>query len=184
MIQVRTLKFFVVNKKDPGTGELISINLLEYATIIINFAAATLSIITRPTLLSKGNPFPALLNWADNMSANSWTRKSCTASYAGRCLSRLLCSLCLNNPLGLNADFIAGIDNIVADMISRLHPVPGTGPNFSALFQAFPSLTACRRFHPSPELLSRLMQALLSEAAPVIPPPKTLGHFTQGNSII
>ena len=40
-VQQRTLKYFIVKVKDPDSLSFISINLLEYATIIITYAAAT-----------------------------------------------------------------------------------------------------------------------------------------------
>ena len=40
VIELRTLKYYSVSRKDPVTNELISINLLEFAVIIINYAIA------------------------------------------------------------------------------------------------------------------------------------------------
>ena len=117
-VQSKTIKYFTINKKDPTTGDLISINLLEFAVVIINYAAASYILSLCPP--SMDNPYPVLLNWADNMTCNKWAIKSATTNLAGRGLSRLLCSLMLNNILGLNSDFIRGIHNIIADIISRV----------------------------------------------------------------
>ena len=181
-IQSRTIKYFTVSKKDPSTGELVSINLLEFAVIIINYAAATHALSLLPS--SKGNPYATLLNWADSMTANSWCHKAASSNLASRSLSRLLCILRINNSLGLNTDFIPGLDNIIADMISRLHPVAGSAPDFNILFQAFPKLKTCRRFHPSARLLSDLMHALLTGLSPGLQRPKILGHFTPAKTTI
>ena len=40
-VQSKTLKYFTFNKKDPTTGNLISIHLLEYAVVIINYSTAS-----------------------------------------------------------------------------------------------------------------------------------------------
>jgi hypothetical protein len=39
---------------------------------------------------------------------------------AGHAVGRLLCSLLIDSPLGINAKGIAGIKNAIADVISRL----------------------------------------------------------------
>ena len=122
-IQAKTLKFFTIKAKDPSTGELISINLLEYATAIINYTDATVALQTDPSLLSKDNPFPVLLNFADNESTNSWIRKTPYSAPKHRALSRILYNLRVNNPLGLNSSYISTFDNFIADFISRLHHV-------------------------------------------------------------
>ena len=51
---------------DNSTGRLISINVLEYATIIINYAAS-LTVLEQDGLGEES--FPVLLNWAANTSA-------------------------------------------------------------------------------------------------------------------
>ena len=181
-IQCKTVKYFTVSKQDPSSGELVSINLLEFAVVIINYAAATHALSLSPP--SGDNPYPTLLNWSDNMSANSWCNKAASSNLASRSLSRLLCSLRINNSLGLNTDFIPGIENIVADTISRLHPIAGSAPDFSILFQEFPGLRTCRRFQPSAKLLSDLMHALLTGLNPGIPQAKTLGHFSPAKDTI
>ena len=122
-IQAKTLKFFKFTVKDPSSGELISINLLEYATAIINYAAATVALQANPDLISKDNPFPVLLNFADNESTNSWVRKTPYSTPKHRALSRILCNLRMNNSLGLNSSYISTFDNFIADFISRLHRV-------------------------------------------------------------
>jgi hypothetical protein len=144
---------------DPVTGDTISINSLEYATVLINYAAATdaFALIT-----SANKPqYPVLLNWADNTAAISWTKKMCESSEGGKALSRILCSQMINNTLGLNASHVADVDNIIADRISRVHP-SNTNPEFAVLMQEFPTLKSCRRYHPNPKLVLQISQALLS----------------------
>ena len=179
-IQSKTLKFFTINKKDFSTRELISINLLEFVVVIINYTAASHVLSLRP--LSVKNHYPLLLNWTDNTTANKWAIKSATTNIAGRGLSHLFCALRLNNPLGLNTDFIPGHLNTIADRISRVHTPSGFPPDFTFLSQEFPELNSCLRFHPSQELLSCLLRALLSTLEPGVQMPKTLGHISPDNN--
>eukprot|EP00978_Attheya_sp_CCMP212_P046585 scaffold400374_cov39-Attheya_sp.AAC.1 len=91
----------MIKTRDPKTGETISINVLEYATVLINYAAATdvFALINDPS----APKYPVLLNWADNTATISWTKKMCKSSEGGKALSRILCSQMINNPMGLNA---------------------------------------------------------------------------------
>eukprot|EP00957_Ditylum_brightwellii_P061552 4671142-Ditylum_brightwellii.AAC.1 len=83
-------------KKDKS-GRLISINVLEYANILLNFAASLVAIenLKKDELLQHEHPV-ALLR-ADNMSADSWTRKASSSSVTRKALMRLQCALLLNN---------------------------------------------------------------------------------------
>jgi hypothetical protein len=166
--------------RDPKSGETISINALEYATILINYAAASQVVAenTDPT----APKHPVLLNWADNTAAISWTKKMCKSSEGGKALSRILCGQMINNNLGINASHIAGVDNVLADRISRVH-TSNTNPEFTELLQEFPNLQFCRRYHPNPELVSNICQALLS--GHVVDPTKPMpnGHFETAKGI-
>eukprot|EP00978_Attheya_sp_CCMP212_P023123 scaffold70121_cov55-Attheya_sp.AAC.3 len=42
----------------------------------------------------------------------------CKSSEGGKALSRILCSQMINNPMGLNAAHVAGVENILADRVS------------------------------------------------------------------
>jgi hypothetical protein len=169
-----------IQTRDPVTGDTISINSLEYATVLINYAAAT-DAFALNTSATKPQ-YPVLLNWADNTAAISWTKKMCKSSEGGKALSRILCSQMINNPLGLNASHVAGVDNIIADRISRVHP-SNTNPEFAVLMQEFPTLKSCRRYHPNPKLVLQISQALLSGLAvdPTKQQPK--GHFAAAKVI-
>ena len=52
---------------------IISINLLEYAVVMINYAIVT-KIITDQNICKKFK-YQSLLNWSDNKTAISWTKK-------------------------------------------------------------------------------------------------------------
>ena len=62
-IQQHTLKF-IYNDKD---GKLVSINALEYASLIINYVAA--SHVLTHVYPTKGDPHPVVLLYADNITS-------------------------------------------------------------------------------------------------------------------
>ena len=153
-IRQLTLRFMRTNKN----GRLISINALEFATVIINYAAITLYFRENedPT-----NPFPTALIFADNTTAESWAIKGCKKSPLGRALGRLLCAILINNPVGLALDRVSTHDNVIADKISRLKSEKDSLKFFESLASSHPQLRTCRRFIPSPELISAISEALL-----------------------
>jgi hypothetical protein len=63
-VKLRTL----LHKRDNADGVLISINILEFVTVIINYCAALHMVLTKnPT----SDPYPVLLNVTNNASALS-----------------------------------------------------------------------------------------------------------------
>ena len=70
-IQKRTVKFKRATKL--ATDAIISINMLEYATIIILFAAATQKVYSNE--IQTLQPYPSIKIFSDNISALSWTKK-------------------------------------------------------------------------------------------------------------
>ena len=58
----------------------------------------------------------------------------------------------MNQNLGINAQFIEGAKNVLADRISRAHE-KNSFLDFKILKQEFPQLESSQRFHPAPELL-------------------------------
>ena len=167
----RTLKVLKNNRH----GNLISINLLEFATIIINYAACMVAFKEiKGTFLIK---YPVLLNMTDNTSSESWVRKACTSSLAGKALARVFCNLLLNNCLGINAEYLEVTKNDIADTISRIHKEHGTKFNFAHLAQLYPQLHTCCHFQPSQELLLTLIDALCSNKIPNLQEIKELGQI-------
>ena len=154
-IRDRTLRFH----KNNADGKLININVLEYASIIINYAAMTLYYRQN---CNSSDPFPLALLFADNVAAEIWTIKGCKRSLLGRALSRLLCALMIGNPLGISTARIDTHSNIIADEISRLKKEQDSLKFFSSLVNSHPQLRGCRRFLPSNELLSAISEALLN----------------------
>ena len=161
-MHLRTKKYIENNKK----GLLISINVLEFVSVIINYAAAI-------TVLNQekhtDDPFPVLLDMADNTACIRWTNHACKDSLAGRALGRFLCMLLVNTNLGINAKWLSTDENLIADTISRLQDSPDKAKKFfdySKLKQQFPQLAPCRAFLPSPELRSLIWDCVLHAKSP------------------
>lgn len=158
-IRRRTLRYI----KDGKSGKLVCINCLEYATVLINYAASVHYWVIQGNAIAKKIPFPKVLILADNMTAESWTIKGCKKSFVGRRLGRLQCSMMINSPVGVDTGYINTKKNIIADRISRWKKETNALLNFDVLMQDYPQLRCCQRFHPSSELLSLIKDALLSK---------------------
>ena len=139
----------------------MSINALGFVVIILNYAASLLAIIEEPGKYN--TPAPILLNYADNTSAISWTKRAARSSPMGKALGLVLWSLLINSPLALQSEHIAGVHNTLADKISRssLHESHSC-PKFDILVQKILILSSCCCYHPNPELLLAIYQALSS----------------------
>jgi len=86
----------------------------------------------------------------------------------------------MNQVLGLDSGYIQGDDNKCADAISRL--VKDNLTYLTSLFQNFPSLSTYRRYHPAPELISLLFNALLNNSQEVPTQLRLKGHFSVGKN--
>ena len=133
----------MVRVYDPATDTFISINILEYAVVVITYLISSEQLHLHPSYNTHNDPAPILLAYSDNTTAESWTRKCCHSSEAGRALSRIMCCLQINNSLGILPEHISGEDNFIADKISRIHPVSGVAPSFDNILQEFPQLVSC-----------------------------------------
>ncbi len=90
----------LLHKRDNADSLLISINVLEFVTTIINYCAALHMVLSKnPT----NNPYPVLLNVTDNASALSRTTGACRKSRIGRLLACFFCLLLINSPLSINS---------------------------------------------------------------------------------
>ena len=170
-----------ITRKCALSQKLVSINLLEFLTEIINYAAVTVLHHSDSSICL--HRFPFLLNWTDNQVSKAWIKKAATKTSKGKALQRILCIIMLNNPVGIKADHIAGLLNILADRISRLYSKSKTPPSFTSLMQDCRQMKSWNRFLPSQELLSSLYSALLEGREPDLQQIKTLGHFVPGKII-
>ena len=174
-----TLKAFTV-RVQIDIDKFISINLLEYATILINYAATSQAL--SDGLIRSPQPYPMVHIDADNTTAVSWTKKAVSANQKSKALSLVFVNLTLNNCLGVSSAHIAGDKNILPDLLSRINSSP-SATTLPQIFQKFPWLTSCRQFHPSPALVSCLLSALLHGRAPGLTELTTLGHFAPAKNI-
>ena len=154
---------------------------MEFLVEIINYVAITVLFQTHPELYK--HLFPTLLNWTDNTTSKSWIKKEATKTFKGKALQQILCLIMINNPVRLSAEHIAGINNILADAISRVYTQNNSALSFKKLMQEFPMMKSWNRFLPSQEFLSALYSGLLEGREPGLCVPKTLGHFTQDKNI-
>ena len=148
---------YIRNNKN---GMLISINVLEYAAILINYAASYHFFQQNP---DSSDPYPMVLFMADNTSSESWAEKGCNSSHIGRALSRLQCAMMMNNDVGLITDHITTTKNVIADRISRIKRETHSVRAFKTIKQDYPALAGCKRFQPSAALISHLMDAILQK---------------------
>jgi hypothetical protein len=148
---------------------LISINVLKYVTVIINYIAALHVLQTMPDITD--DPHPVLLNVTNNSLALSWTLHTCKRSRIGRLLGHFFCSLLINSSLGINSQWISTVDNKIADDISCLkkqHTDTISAPHFdyTNLKQTYPELTHCSFFQIEPSLISMIWEIVLIERWP------------------
>ena len=157
----------LLHLKNNNDETFISINCLEYVTIIINYCAAI-------TAISEGNiindPHPVVLCVTDNISAKNWTTHTCKKSIIGRALARFFCGLLIGSDVGINATWISTVENKIADEISRIkkstHDSFSFQYDFAKLQQDHAELRHCCFFQPSQELLSMIWDILLTRNSP------------------
>ncbi len=162
-VKQRTL----LHKKDNKDGRLISINVLEFVPIIINYCAL-LYVVT--TTSASNDPYPVLLNVTDNTSALSWTTGACRKSRIGRLIAHFFCSLMIGSPLGMNSKWISTKDNNIDDDISRIKKQSAldSSPlfNYSTLTQRYLELTHCCSCQIQPELILLIWEIVLTKKWP------------------
>ncbi len=158
---------FLHLKNDPSQN-FVSINVLEYTTIIINYCGAL------TVYLEKGHeedPHPVVICIINNVSAKNWTMHTSKKSIIGRALAHLFCRLTIDLDVGINANWIATETNKIADAISRVkksHTSTSTSfhYDFSKIKQDHADLKHCRFYHQSQELLSLIWKTMLTQKSP------------------
>ena len=174
----RTLKYFTIRSKE--NEKLISINLLEYVVVIINYAIVTH--IVKENNLCAHYKYQTLLNWSDNRTAICWTRKAAISTDSGKALSRIFCSLCINNNINCISDYINTKENVIADKISRSDDLFAS--DLRKIMQEHIELRQCKRYQLSPAFLSCLIQALLNGRSPPLGHLPETGHWCPDNDIL
>ena len=162
----------LLHLKDNSDKRFISINCLEYVTIILNYCA---SLVTFASRKIDDDPYPIVLCVTDNTSALNWTLHTSKKSNIGRALARFFCGLLIGSNVGVNAKWISTIENVVADKISRLKATIDTNPksslsvntyDYANLQQEHVELKACVFFQPSHRLLLLIWEILLTQKCP------------------
>jgi hypothetical protein len=162
----------LLHLKDNSDETFISINCLEYVTIILNYCALIVTFATRKI---NNNPHPVILCVTDNTSALNWTQHTSKKLIIGRALARFFCGLLICSNVGVDAKLISTIKNMIADKISKLKALnvaksksPSSSPtyDYSNLQQEHKGLRACNFFQPSYKLVLLLWDILLTQKRP------------------
>ncbi len=182
------VKQTLLHLKDNSDESFISINCLEYFTIIVNYCASFIVFSTRKV---NNDPHPVVFCITDNTSVLNWTLHTSKKSSIGRALDRFFCDLLIGLNVGINAKWISTVKNKVADKISRLKKLTTTDSksssthhtyNYANLQQEHKELKACIFFQPSHKLVSLLLGILLTGKCPdlnliLILKPQDLGKL-------
>ena len=159
-VYLRTKKFV---SRGPS---LITINELELAAAILLFAAVRLAVLQGRH--ENCSEWPVLQLFIDNISAKKFINKGTTNSPGARALLRLLAMLTRGSPVSLNAEYIPGVENKVADALSRIENLFVDAPSHrtTAFFSDFPQMRGFAIYRPSRKLLSAIWYALLNGKLP------------------
>ena len=172
--------------------EYVHINCLEFIIVILQLAAFTVRLRTLPPatlqqIYPNGTPaMPVLFCYTDNTSAKCWANRITTKSAKGQRLIATYAELLRTGNIGLNAEHIKGILNLIADEISRpTHFDLTHAERAEQIFRKHPSLRTYDYFLPSPELLQSLFSSLSTKPAQVLQNlPNNLGRFVPAGSTI
>jgi len=154
--------------KDNSDELFISINCLEYFTIIVNYCA---SLVVFASQKINDDPHPVVLCITDNTIMLNWTLHTSKRSRIGQALAKIFGGLLIGSNLGINAKWISMVKNVIADKISRLKKLTSTNSksppshntyNYANLQQEHKELKACNSFQPSHKLVSLLLEILLT----------------------
>jgi hypothetical protein len=170
----------------------VHINSLEFIVVLLQLAAVivrlgTLSADQRAAFFPTGVPTqPVLLVLTDNTAAEAWANKVTSKSLQGQQLIGALATLLRSASIGLNARHIPGVENILADFISRpTHFALSHTARAEQIFQTHALARTWDFFQPSPGLLQSLSSLLFSGPTPDLPSlPETLGQFVPAGSTI
>jgi hypothetical protein len=170
---------------DPG---FVHINCLEFVVLFLQLVGiavrlASLSATEVASLFPSGMPHrPVLLVRTDNTSADSWIRKVAGSSIPSQNLVALYAAFLRTFQLGINSSHIPGVENELADFLSR--PTDLTLSHSSRCEQVFRKHSCMRTwsfFRPSQELLQLLDSSLSSEPWQDLPKlPENLGQLEAG----
>jgi hypothetical protein len=107
----------LLHSKNDSIQNFVSVNVLEYVTIIINYCGVLTAYLEDGL---KEDPHPVVFCITDNVSAKNWTMHTFKKSIIGCTLTRFFCGLVIGLDVGTNAKWIATKTNKIADATSRL----------------------------------------------------------------
>ena len=111
---VRKSKLYI---PDNSNSNSVSINVLGFITIIINYATAITALLADSY---DSDPFSVLPNFSDNISFVRWIDHHCNGSLKARTLVHLSCGILANTFLGINTKWPSTHANFITDAISRI----------------------------------------------------------------
>ena len=121
-------------------------------------------------------PHPKTPIWVENTTEDYWTRKISTSSLTGKSLDRLFCRFLMNQRIGLDSIYLPWKENQVADETSHLTKENLT--SVKSLLQGHPLLSSYHRYHPSPEISSRIFNLLIAASEALLVSLRLHGRFT------
>lgn len=180
-----------LQRKSTEQG-FIHINSLEFVIALIQLAAAivyfgSLTDAQCKQSFPNGRPKqPILLCFTDNTTAKSWANKLASATPRGQRLIGILAELLRTHVIGINANHIAGVDNVLADFISRpTHTNLSHAARAEQIFLKHEPARTWNFFQPSRKFLQVLTSSLFNGPAETLPAlPKSLGRFVPAGSTI
>ena len=180
-----------VSIKDTSDPGFVHINSLEFIVIILQFAAVITRLGTADpdhlrSYFPSGVPdIPVWLGETDNTVSKSWENRGSTGSRHGQSLVSVYAELLRRARIHTQCEHVAGVDNDIADAISRNNFSLPPSARWPQLFLKYPSIGTYDFFLPKPEFLQLLTSSLFSPYKPEVPVlPPVLGHFIPAGSII
>lgn len=176
----------------PSTDpDSIHINCLEFAVVLLQFAAFAVRLRTLPEeelrriFGGRVPQMPVLLSWTDNTVSKSWANRVTSSSEKGQWLIGIYAEMLRTLGIGINTDHIPGIENVLADFISRpSHFELSVADRAQQICRVHPSIRTYAYFQPSPELLHLISSALFTRPTQALPSlPKSLGQFVPADCI-
>ncbi len=104
----------LLHLKNNSDKTFMSINCLEYKTIIINYCAS--KVVSENKRIAD-DPHPVVLCVTDNTSALNWTLHTSKKSIICQALARFFCGLLIGSNFGVNAKWISTTKNMIAEDI-------------------------------------------------------------------
>jgi hypothetical protein len=158
----------LLHLKNDLEQNFVSINVLEYVTVILNYCGALTAYLEYGSI---EDPHPVVFCVTDNISTKKWTTHTCKKSIIGQTLARFFCGLMIGSQVGINAKWVSTTTNKIADKILRLEKSHTSTASlfcydFSKLNQDHADLKHCHFYHPSQELLSLIWETVLTRKLP------------------